>query len=775
MDNTSLISIIRTHRDNSMGAETGQLAIDRAAAMNHYHGRPYGNEVDGRSQVVSRDLAEAVDWALPGIMKVFTQSGRLAEFDPVGPEDEELAAQESDYVNQVLMRDNNGFMVLHDAIKDTLLLKNGYVKHWWEVEEKIEEASYSGLTMDAITLLMRDLEQEGAEVEVTGQESSFVDPMTLAGMPAMPQQNQAMGIMQPPMMTEVFELRLKIKRKCGKLMWMAVPSEEVRVSKKCRGSLQDSPFTEHVTKKTRSELIEMGMPYKFVYDLPAYSEVVNSTQSLARDSTLDESDRSSTDAGDRSMDEIQYCEAYVKVDYDGDGVAELRKVVTVADQIPDGEDWNEQIPAVPMTGFVAKRVPHRHVGESLDDELADLQEIMTVLKRQLLDNIYLNNNSEIVLNENANIRDFMTRTPGGLKRVAGKDPVQNAVMPLLTKPIIGDILPVIDYFDQSKETRTGISKATTGLDPDMLQNTTKGAFMENLAKASQKMEMIARLLAESGVKESVLQAHAILIRHQDRPRTVQLRGKWVPVNPQEWKMRTMLTVRVGLGTGSEEEKRGKLQLLSQLQGALLQAIGTAPPPVYQKMFAMFEDVAATLGIENPEQYAIAPMSPEHQQILQAAQQAQQAQQQGQPGADDLSKAAQIQAQSQMQIAGVKNEANLRIKAAEDQFNREKEMLKAQMDAQNKDADRRLQQFLEQMRLSHDAMNAEQDRRSREAIAAMQQEVILLTKGVGRDLGAPGISAGVQGAPGSPLEQQQEPAAEQSQDGPTGEMQPDPGL
>jgi hypothetical protein len=759
MDDTSLISIIRTHRDNSMGAETGQLAIDRAAAMNHYHGRPYGDEVEGRSQVVSRDLAEAVDWALPGIMKVLTQSGRLAEFDPTGPQDEELAAQESDYVNQVLMKDNPGFMVLHDTIKDTLLLRNGYVKHWWEVEEKIEESSYTGLTMDAIAMLMQGMEQDGAEVEIVGQDSHMVDPMQLPGMPPMPPQNAAMGIMQPTMMTEIFDLRVKVKRKCGKLVWMAVPSEEVRVSKKCRGSLQESPFTEHVTRKTRSELRELGMPADFVDLLPSYVESTNSTQSLARDTTSDESTTTDTDAGDRTMDEIQYCEAYVRVDYDGDGIAELRKIVTVADQIPPGDDWNEQIPAVPMTGFVAKRVPHRHVGESLDDELSDLQQIMTVLKRQLLDNIYLNNNSEIVLNENANIKDFMTRTPGGIKRTKGTDPVQNSVMPLVTKPIIGDILPVIDYFDQSKEVRTGISKATTGLDPDVLQNTTKGAFMENLAKASQKMEMIARLIAETGVKESVLQAHAILMRHQDKERVVQMRGKWTPVNPQEWKTRTQLTVRVGLGTGSEEEKRGKLQLLSQLQGTLLQMLGAAPPPVYERMYTMFSDVAKTLGIETPEKYAVPPNSPEHQQILAEAKQAQQAQQ-GQPGADDLSKAAMIQAQANMQIQSERTQSNLRVKAAEDQFNRDKAMLQARMDAADAEAQRR-----------HEVMLAQMKNASTESIETMKQEVALLIKGMMLDLGAPGISAGVQGSPGVNPQIAQgaammppEPVAEQAQDG-----------
>jgi hypothetical protein len=472
------------------------------------------------------------------------------------------------------------------------------------------------------------------------------------------------------------------------------------VSKRCRGSLQDSPFTEHVTKKTRSDLIELGMPRNFVDSLAAYAESSSTVQALSRNSVDDESDNLQQAIADKSMDEIEYCEAYLRVDYDGDGIAELRKVVTCADQIPPGEDWNEAIPAVPMSGGVAKRVPHRHIGESLDDELADLQEIMTVLKRQLLDNIYLNNNSELVVNQDVNLRDFMTRTPGGIKRVKGSGAVQGAVMALTTQPIIDKILPVLGFFEDSKETRTGISKATTGLDPDVLQQTTKGAFMENLNRASQKMEMIARMLAETLVKESVLQSHAILMRHQDKARTVQLRGKWVPVNPQEWKERTDLTVRVGLGTGSEEEKRAKLQLLAGLQGQLLQALGAAPPVVYAKMYAMFEDVANTLGVDTPEKYAVTPGGPEHQQLLQQAQQAKQGgdpraaaemvkiQQQGQLERERM--------QNQMQVDQNRQEMEARQHAArlaqEEQLARFEAMLKAQSEQQTAAMDMQFQRW-----------------------------------------------------------------------------------
>jgi hypothetical protein len=628
LSNRDLVAIIRAHRDNSLGTDKGDLGSERAKALDHYHGRPYGNEVEGRSQVVSKDLMEAVDWALPAIIRAFVQSGRLGEFTPIGPEDEDLAQQESDYLDQVMMRDNPGFMVLHDAIKDTLLLKNGYVKHFWEDEEKVSEEKYSGLTMDQIALMLQKFQSEGAEVEISGQESSYQGEV------------------------EVFDITLKVKKKCGKLVWMAVPTEEVRVSKKCRGSLQESPFVEHVTRKTRSDLVEMGMPRDWVYDLPALDERDNDEQEYARDSVDEESDSNGTTFGDRSMDEIEFCEAYIRVDWDDDGIAELRKVVTCADRIPPGEQWNEAIPAVPMTGFVMKRVPHRHVGESMDDELSDLQEIKTTLSRQLLDNLYLVNNSRQVVNESINLKDLLSSTPGGVVRSKGDAPVSNNLMPIVTAPILDKVLPAIDYWDKTKEIRTGV-RPGTDLDPDVLKETTKGAYIESLNRASQKIEMITRMIAESGVKEAVLQCHSILIRHQNQPRVVQMRGKWVQVNPQEWKERTDLKVRVGLGTGSEEEKRQKLGLLSQLQMQLLQAATQAPPQVYAKMYALFEDMAKAMDFDIPEKYGLAPNGPEYAELAQMMQQRSQ-----QPPPEVQAEMMKVQSQQQIEQARMQMQAEV---------------------------------------------------------------------------------------------------------------------
>lgn len=636
-----LVSIINSHRDDSLGADDGDLSNERSEALDHYHGRLYGDEQEGRSQVVSKDLSEAVDWAMPAIMRVFTQSGNLGEFEPVGPEDEDAAQQEGDYINQVIMKDNDGFMILHDAIKDTLLLKNGYLKFWWDVSEKIKEEEYTGLTIEQLIQLEEDYRCKDAEVEILGQEErqEYIGDQTMT----------------------VYDIKVKITYKNKRAMIQAVPCEEVRVSRRCRGTLQQSPFTEHVTRKTRSELIEMGMDKEFVKSLPAFNERDNDQEVNARDSVDDESESLGTSTSDRSMDEIEYCEAYILVDWDDDGIAELRKVVTVSDKIPPGDEWNERIECVPMVGFVAKRVPHRHVGESLDDDLADLQKIKTVLLRQLLDNIYLTNNNQWIVNKRVNLKDFMVSLPGGVKRVNDDMPVNGSVEPVMTAPVVGQILPVIDYIDNIKESRTGVNRASTGLDPDILKQSTKGAFMENLNRASQKIEMITRMIAETGVKELVLQVHGLLMRHQDKARMVKMRGNYVNVNPQEWRERTNLTVKVGLGTGSEEEKRQKLMLLVGLQKEAA-AMGLVGP---EQAYNMFSDISETLGFDMPEKYVLDPESPEFQQKMQ--------QQQNQPNP-----LLQVE---QMKLQGKREELqmNSQLEQQKSQANLAQEQLRSQND------------------------------------------------------------------------------------------------
>lgn len=699
LEHDQLIAIIQSHRRNALGYEDGDLSNDRAKAMDHYHGRPYGDEVEGRSQVVSRDLSETVDWIMPEILNVFIKSGNMAEFRPVGPEDEQLAQQESDYTNHVIMQENEGFILLHDAFKDALLLKNGYWKHYCDESEKVTEEEYEGLSEDELAILIGAAPNAEDENGTPHYARNDDEELKIIG------QNVRSEIINGQEIP-IYDVKLEIKRKEKRIIVEAVPTEEVRVSKKCRGSLQNSPFTEHVTRKTRTDLLEMGMDEDFVNELPGINEDENDSEVRARDSSDDESDTADGVSYDRSMDEIEYCEAYIRIDYDGDGRAELRKIVTVANRIPPGDEWNEVIEAVPMTGVVPKRVPHRHVGESLDDEISDLQQIKTVLTRQMLDNIYLTNNQEKIVNQRVHLPDMMQSLPGGIKRVKDDLPVTGAVEYIMTPSILAQILPAIDYIDAVKANRTGVTESNTGMDPDVIKQSTEGAFMEAVRQGSRKIEMIARMLAETGVKELVKQVHGLLIRHGDKQKVVKLRGQYVTVNPSEWRERNNLVVKVGIGTGTEEDKRTGLMILGQAQEKAAQ-LGLVGP---RQGFQMFKDLAATLGRENPEKYVMDPESEEYAQFQQM-----QAQNQG---SNPLAEAEQIKGQFAIQSA----------------------QMKAQFDAQVKQMQEQHKSEMELMRMQAQMIKDDRDRQSREAVEIMKAEVQAFLSGMKLDMGKPGIGA-----------------------------------
>ena len=242
-------------------------------------------------------------------------------------------------------------------------------------------------------------------------------------------------------------------------------------------------------------------------------------------------------------------------------------------------------------------------------------------------------------------------------------------------------MPAIDYIDKVKEVRSGV-RPGSDLDPDTLQNVTKGAFMENMNRASQKIEMIARMIGETGVRESFRQMHSLLVRHQNAARAVQLKGKWVQINPAEWRERSDLSIRVGLGTGNEDDKRQKLQTAAQMQYQLLQAATQAPREVYAKMYAMFEEVMESMGFDNPEQFAIAPDGPEYAQMMQNMQQRQQ--QQPNPEVMKLQQQGQLEQQRmamQQQVDANRQEMEAQQQQAKMQMEERLANFKAQLDMQ----------------------------------------------------------------------------------------------
>lgn len=639
------------------GQEMTTLEIDRYNALNAYYGRPMGNEVPDRSQVVLPELRDTIEWIMPTLMRMFVGSGKPVQFDPEAPGDEDQAEIETEVVNHVFMKQNDGFFVLHDMFKDALLLRNGYVNSYWKKTKKSTVETYSGLDENAVTMLF----QTDDELEVLEQEERPLDvPMPPAPPPQPGQPPQPM----PPAPT-VFDLKLRRISKVGRVVVECVPPEEMRVSPEARRGFDESPFVMHQRQVPRTELIEMGFDRELVDSITAAKPDWLNLIALARNEVTDQ--LSEADPPDAASQEIELRTAYIRVDFDGDGEAELRRVVVGGNRILD----NEEVEEVSFSYCSPIRMPHRHVGISYYDLLNDLQVIKTTLFRQALDNLYLSNNQRTAINRHlVSLDDLLISRPGGVVRVDG--PVGDNIVPLVQPSnLMEQILPAMEYIDLQREMRTGIGKDTMGVDADALQDVTKGGQLAAMSAAAAKVELVARLLAE-GVKDVFGKIHRLLIRHQDKALTLKLTNRWVEVDPSQWRERSQVNVNVGLGSGNREEARANVAMLSQAQQQLA-PFGLVGP---KQAYATFKQMSHLLGFENPTQFAMDPDSPEYQQF--------QAQHKPQPNpqvqvAQIRAQADQAKIQGEQQIEGMRLHAQaqqVQAQAQSDQMKAQAELMHA---------------------------------------------------------------------------------------------------
>ncbi len=537
MTEEELCSIIDKEMANSIGAMDGLLASQRRLAMDYYLGQPFGNEVEGRSTVVSRDVADTIEWILPALLKIFTATDDVAKFEPQGPEDEQAANQASDYINYIFNRQNNGFVTLYTFFKDALLQKNGFVKVYWDEYpcRKVEE--YENLNPDELTMVFQSLQQQGYEVEVLSQEQ------------------EEGGI----------SVKFALTNTIGKVCIDPLPPEEVKVNKNASWDLQKARFVAHERRMTASELREMGVPDSQIDDLQQYPNDDWNMERFTRFQN-DQSD-TVTEESSEPLQEYLVNEAYVLVDWDGDGIAERRRVLTSGNQVLKVEGNNEEIDRVPIVTCTPILMPHKLFGLSIADLVMDLQLIKSTIMRQILDNMYLTNNSRMMaLDGMVNIDDLLTVRPGGIVRVKTFDAVKPLQVPFFGAPAFN----MLEYIDTIRENRTGVTRYNQGIDANSLNKTASG-INSIMSAAQQRIELIARIFAETGVKEMMWSILELVCKYEKRSRVVRLRNNWVQIDPREWANRFDMTVSVGLGTGSKDQVLQGVQLLGQFQ----QQIGAA--------------------------------------------------------------------------------------------------------------------------------------------------------------------------------------------------------
>ena len=653
MDDGKLKGILESEIDNSLGFIETETTDERRKALQYYNREAYGNEVEGRSSIVTGEVAEVVDGALPQLLRVFTQSDEMVRFEPKSAGDEEKAKQATEYVNWVLNHDNGGVILFHNWFKDALLQKNGIVKVYWDEQTDVTKEKYQNLNEEELTMLMADPEvevvsQEMDEVEMP--EGMNVDPMT--GMPL------------PPVFS--YSVTLKRTKKNGKAIVENVPPEEFLISKKAR-TIADAPFVAHRKLVTRSELVAMGFKKKIIDTLPSYSDLTYSEERIAR---YDRGEMPDEQASlDFSMQDVEVYECYIKTDYDEDGIAELRKVTYAGSEILD----NEEVDFVPFCSICPIPMPHKFFGHSLADRTLDLQLIKSTVTRQILDNLYLTNNSRMgVVEGQVNLDDMLTVTAGGIVRI--KNP--NAIVPLSVPPTASQSFPMLQYLDQVQSKRTGVNDAQQGLDPNILQNTTATAVAAMQSAAAGKVEMIARIFAETGVKDLFEKILHLVCKYQDKERIIRLRGKYITIDPREWVNGFDLSINVGLGTGNKQEQMAMVAMVLQKQEQILGTQGFNNPLVtltqYRETLGRFIEAA---GYKDSSEF-FKEIPPElEQQIANPQPQ--------QPPVDPAVQAYMAQAQAQMQIDQAKAQQQMQLDQQKAQADMQLQQAKAQAEIQLK--------------------------------------------------------------------------------------------
>jgi len=554
MDDGELQSVLRAEFDDARDYHTNQLGNERQKAGDYYLGAKFGNEQEGRSSVVSTEVADTIEYVMPSLMRIFASTDEAVRFMPRGPEDVEAAEQASEYVNWVLNNENAGFTILHNWFKDALLNKMGVVKFWWDEKVETSTEEYEGLSDPEFALLVSDQAVEVVEHEQKVLQAAVIDPMS--------------GVMVSPQIVS-HEVTVRRRRKYGCIKVDNVPPEEFFANKRAR-SLDDARFVAHRVEMTASDLIAMG------YDRDLVESKAGATSDLETDAERNRrfADLAKNDPADDSQRTVLVTECYARVDYDGDGIAELRRIVCF------GEDMevaaNDPFDHIPFAVVSPILMPHKLVGRSLAELVMDLQLIKSTVLRQLLDNLYLSNNSRVVVVDGqVNLDDLLTNRPGGIVRSAAPGMVSPLSVPQIGQQAFG----MLDYLDAVREQRTGINRASMGLDADKLQSTTAIAVQAQMSASQGKIEMIARVFAETGMRALFKGLLHLATKYENRPKIIRLRGKFVPMDPRNWKTEYDVSVNVGLGTGQVQERMQALMMVLGKQEQLLQQLGLQNPVV----------------------------------------------------------------------------------------------------------------------------------------------------------------------------------------------------
>lgn len=540
LDEAELQSIAEREIRASSAWLGSEIANDQTKALDYYLGKPLGNEIEGRSQVISMDVQDTIESVLPDLLEIFEGGDEVVKFEPRGQEDEELAKQATEYVGYVWRVDNDGFWNSYCWIKDALIQKVGVLKSWWD-----DTPEYSRETLRAVNRMR--LEEFLGDPEIELEDVVEREP-TEEEMP------YSDGVM--------YDLTVCRTTANGRVRIQPVAPENFGISSRAIG-IDDARALWHREKKSVSDLIEDGFDRDKVESLASFGEGDITQGQISR---FGEEEFAFMGEQERSGRDIWVYDLYVQVDIDGDGIAEWCQIV-VAGPGYTLLDWNE-VDGHPFTAITPIPTPHKFFGRSYADLTMDVQLVKSTVLRQVQDNMYLQNNGRALISESVNLDDWLLNRPGGAVRVKGPT-TQGQYEPIITTPLMQQGLQVLEYWDHIRGQRSGETGYSQGLDSEALNKTASGMNMI-LGQSQRRKMMVARCMAEMGYAKIFRRILKLVVNNQDRARTIRLRNNWVPVDPRSWKTDMDVSVTVGLGRGSQQEQLQRANLVLSIQEKALQ-------------------------------------------------------------------------------------------------------------------------------------------------------------------------------------------------------------
>ena len=585
-------AILSNEISSAIGNFDSTVSRDQQKAIDFYYGRSIGNEQPDRSKVVLMDVLEVVEWAMPSLMRMFTGGSKIVEFKAKRGEDQRKAELATEYINHVFINEMDGFQVLYDWFKSALLEKNGVVKVFFDERVTPEVERYSGLTEDEVVSV---LDREGVTpISAEPRVALLTDPRT--------------GDRQE---VNVFDIELNHIKRDSRIRVEAVPPEEFLIAKRATKLDDETPFAAHRKLVTIGELVSRGYPMDVLASLPYGDSIDTNLGSVSRRDDDDEFLSNTSGRTDVASRELWAIECYAKIDEDGDGHAELRKFLVIGDDASYVVD-DEQINQTPFCSITPIPMPHKFYGQSLADLVTDLQVIRSTILRQMLDHLYLANNPRMAITEGmVEVDDLLTVRPGGLVRQRGPGSIE----PLVTQDLPRDTFPMLQYLEQVRSNRTGVMAHGQDMEAGMLSNTTAAAVASLEGAKQQKIELIARIFAATGMKNMFKKMLKLMATQDTKERQVKVAGEWAKLDPTDFDFDCDVEIEVGLGAGKSAEQVQALNMLMQIQGRMVESGGlnylVTPQNLYEAGRRMAEAMGYPNGdlfFQNPE--GVEPPQPE---------------------------------------------------------------------------------------------------------------------------------------------------------------------